>query len=78
MDIDFGANKILTYKIKKDEITKREIDVFTADCLKIHESLTSKFVEKSSLKYAAVQNAKSLNLEIMCMTAEKGASFLRV
>ena len=78
MDIDFGANKILTDKMKTDEITKSESDVFTADCLKILESLTSKFVEKFPLKYAAVRNAKSLNLEILCMTPEKGASFLRV
>ena len=31
------------------EITTREINVFTADCLKFLESLTSKFVEKSRL-----------------------------
>ena len=78
MDIDFSANKILTDKMKTDEIMKRESDVFTADCLKFLESLTSKFVENFLLKYAAVRNAKSLNLEILYMTPEKGASFLRV
>ena len=31
MDVGFGANKILTDKMKTDEITKHEIDVFTAD-----------------------------------------------
>ena len=59
MDIGFGANKILTDKMKTNEITKRESDAFTADCLKFLESLTSKFVEKSPLKYAIVRNTKS-------------------
>ena len=68
VDIDFGANNTLTDKMKTDEITKRETDVFAADCYKFLESLTSKFVEKSPLKYA-----KSLNPEIMCMATEKGA-----
>ena len=54
VDIGFGANKILTNKMKADGITKREIDVFTADCLTFLESLTSNFVEKSPLKYAVV------------------------
>ena len=67
----FGANKILTEKMKTDEITKHEIDLFTADCLKFVESLTSKFVEKSPLRYVVVQNAKNLNPEIMHMTPEK-------
>ena len=49
VDIGFGANKILTEKMKTDEIARHEIDVFTADCLKFLGSLTSKFVEKSSL-----------------------------
>ena len=48
------------------------MDLFIADCLKLFESLTSKCVEKLPLKYAVVKNAKSLNLEIMCMTLEKG------
>ena len=30
MDIGFSVNKILTDKTKTDEITKHEIDVFTA------------------------------------------------
>ena len=51
--------------------------MFTADCLKFLESLTIKFVEKSPLKYAVVQNAKSLNPEIMCMTHEKGTKHLK-
>ena len=72
VDIGFGANKILTKKMKTDEIARHEIDVCTADCLKFLESLTSKFVEKSPLKYAVVRNAKSLNPEIMCMAPEKG------
>ena len=72
VDIGFGANKLLTDKLKTDEMTKREIDVFTADCLKFLESLTSKFVEESPLKYAIVRNAKGLNPETMCMTPEKG------
>ena len=63
--------------MKTDEITKREIDVFTADYLKFLESLTNKFVEKSPLKYAVVRNAKSLNPEIMCMTPEKGTKLLK-
>ena len=46
--------------------------MFTADLLKFLESLTSKFLEKPSLNYAVVRNAKSLNQEIMCMTPEKG------
>ena len=71
VDVGFDANKILTDKMKTGEITKREIDVFTADCLKFLESLTSKFVEKSLLKYDVVQIAKRLNPEIMCMTPEK-------
>ena len=50
--IGFGASRILTDKMKTDEITKREIDVFTVDCMEFLESLTSKFVEKSPLKYA--------------------------
>ena len=54
VDIGFSANKILTDKMKTNEITKREIDVFTADCVKFLESLTSKFVEKPPLKYAVV------------------------
>ena len=54
VDIGCSANKLLTDKMKTDQITKREIDVFTADCLKFPESLTSTFVEKSSLKYAVV------------------------
>ena len=72
VDIGFGANKILTYKMKTDEITKHEIDVFTADLLKFLESLTSKFLEKPSLNYGVVRSAKSLNPEIICMTPEKG------
>ena len=51
VDTGFGANKM-----KTDQITKREIAVFTADCLKFLESLTSKFVEKSPLRYVVVQN----------------------
>ena len=44
--IGFGVNKILTDKIKTVEITKCEIDEFTADCLKFLESsLTSNFAE---------------------------------
>ena len=31
VDIGFGANKILTDKMKTDEIAKHETDVFTAD-----------------------------------------------
>ena len=31
VDIGFGANKILTDKMKTDKIAKSEIDVFTAD-----------------------------------------------
>ena len=31
VDIGFGANKILTDKVKTDEIAKSEIDVFTAN-----------------------------------------------
>ena len=77
MGISFGANTLLTDKMKTDEITKREIDVFTADYLKFLESLTNKFVEKSPLKYAVVRNAKSLNPEIMCMTPEKGTKLLK-
>ena len=49
VDIGSGANKILTEKMKTDEI-----DVFTDDCSKFLGSLTSKFVEKSPLKYAVV------------------------
>ena len=49
VDIGFGANKILTKKMKTDEIARHETDVCTADCLKFLESLTSKFVEKSPL-----------------------------
>ena len=75
--IGFGASRILTDKMKTDEITKREIDVFTVDCMEFLESLTSKFVEKSPLKYAVVRNAKSLNLEIICMTPEKGAKLFK-
>ena len=30
MNIGFGANRILTDKVRIDEITKREFDVFTA------------------------------------------------
>ena len=71
VDIGFGANKILTDKMKTDGITKHEIDVFTADCLTFLESLTSKFVEKSPLKYAVVWNAESSNPEIMCITHGK-------
>ena len=77
VDIGFGANKILTDKMKADGITKREIDVFTADCLTFLESLTSNFVEKSPLKYAVVWNAKSSNPEIMCMTLEKGTKLFK-
>ena len=77
MDVGFDASKILTDKMKTGEITKREIDVFTADCLKFLESLTSKFVEKSPLKYDVVQIAKSLNPEIMCMTPEKGKKLFK-
>ena len=77
VDIDFGANNTLTEKMKTDEITKRETDVFAADCLKFLESLTSKFVEKSPLKYDVVQIAKSLNPEIMCMTPEKGKKLFK-
>ena len=51
----------------------REIDVFTANCLRFLESLTSAFVEMSPLKYAVVRNAESLNPEIMCITPEKSA-----
>ena len=51
--------------------------MFTADCLKFLESLTSKFVEKAPLRYAFVQNAKSLNPEITCMTPEKGTKLFR-
>ena len=58
--------------IESENRWKREMDLFIADCLKLLESLTSKFVEKLPLKYAVVKNAKSLNLEIMCMTLEKG------
>ena len=54
VDIGLGANKVLTDKIKTNEIAKLEIDVFTVDCLKLFESLASKFVEKSALKYAVV------------------------
>ena len=61
VDIGFSASKILTDKMKTDEITKCEIDVFTADCLKFLESLTCKFLEKTPLKYTVVPNAKSLN-----------------
>ena len=77
VDIGFGANKILTDKMKTDEITKHEIDVFTVDCLEFLESLTSKFVEKFPLKYTVNWNAKSLNPEIMCMTPEKGAKLFK-
>ena len=77
MGISFGANTLLTDKMKTDEITKREIDVFTADFLKFLESLTNKFVERSPLKYAVVRNAKILNPEIMCMTPEKGTKLLK-
>ena len=49
MDIAFGANKILTDKMKTDEIAKNEIDVLTTDWLKFLEILTSKFAEKSPL-----------------------------
>ena len=77
MDIGFGPNMILTDKMKTDEITNREIDVFTADCLKFLESLTSKVVEKSPLRYAVVSNAKSLNPEITCMTSEKGTKLFK-
>ena len=77
MDIGFGANKILTKKMKTDEIARHETDVCTADCLKFLESLTSKFVEKSPLKYDVVQIAKSLNPEIMCMTPEKGKKLFK-
>ena len=55
----------------------REIDVFTADCLRFLESLTSTFVEMSPLKYAVVRNAESLNPEIMCITPEKGAKLFK-
>ena len=34
-------------------------------------------MEKSPLKYAVVQNAKSLNLEIMFMTPEKGTKLFK-
>ena len=51
----------------------REIDVFTANCLRFLESLTSAFVEMSPLKYAVVRNAESLNPEIMGITPEKSA-----
>ena len=77
VDIRFGDNKILTDKMKTDEITKREIDLFTADCLKFLESLTTKFVEKSPVKYAAVRNPKSLNTEVMYMTPEKGTKLFK-
>ena len=77
VDIGFGANKVLTDKMKTDEISKREIDVFTTDCLKFLESLTSKFVEKSPLKCAVVRNARSLNPEIMCMTPEKSTKLFK-
>ena len=54
VDIGFGANKVLTDKIETSEIARLKIEVFTVDCLKLFESLTSKFVEESSLKYAVV------------------------
>ena len=77
VDSGFDVNKILADKMKIDETIKREIDVFTADCLKFLESLTSTFVEKSPLKYAVVQNGKSLNPEIMCTTHEKGTKHFK-
>ena len=43
VDTGFGGNKILTDTMKIDKITKCEVDVFTADCLKFFESLTSMF-----------------------------------
>ena len=48
--------------------------MFTADYLRFLESVTSRFVEKSPLKYAVLRNAKSFNPEIMCMTPEKGTT----
>ena len=51
--------------------------MFTANCLKFLESVTSKFVEKSPLKYANVRNAKSLNLDVMFMTPERGAKLFK-
>ena len=51
--------------------------MFTDDCSKFLGSLTIKFVEKSPLKYAVVRNAKSLILEIVCMTPEKGTKLFK-
>ena len=49
VDIGFGANKILTDKIKTDKISERKIDMFTTDWLKFLEPWTSKFVETPPL-----------------------------
>ena len=59
------------------KLPKRETDVLPADCLTFFESLASKFVKKSRLKFVVVRNTKRLNPEIICMTPEKGTKFFK-
>ena len=52
-------------KLKRDEITKADVKLFKDSCKVFLKTLTCKFVEKSPLQCAVIQNATCLDPEII-------------
>ena len=70
VDIGFGADKVATDLLGRDEVLNDDIKTFRRECLQFLVSLTCKIVERSPLKYAVVRNAKSIDPEIVSDTTE--------
>ena len=65
-NIGFGASTIIKEKVAKEEVSLADVATFKTECRTFLKSMASKIVEKSSLKYAVVLNAKCLNPDIIC------------
>ena len=68
--IGFGADKVVTDLLGRDEVSNDDIKTFRSECLQFLVSLTCKIVERSPVKYAVVRNAKSIDPEIVSDTTE--------
>ena len=53
-------------KLKRDENTKADVNLFKDSCRVFLKVMTCKFVEKSPLQYAVVRNPTCLDPEISC------------
>ena len=63
-DLGFGAGPMMKDKLKRNEITKADVNLFKNSCRVFLKVVTCKFVEKPPLQHAVVISPTCLDPEI--------------